>query len=155
MPRRRTCGLVTLVGACFAPCGRARVCPTLGFTVYWSRPRKPAMVSAFAFDSTITSGLATGESYGSWSGVVGSAVQCGRRGGAVGVSAPESGVAGGLCQLRVVPEGDRVGRLSCAVVAVVHLLSSILALSLDPKEILNDLSPYGEIGLILIIFAET
>jgi len=48
-----------------------------------------------------------------------------------------------------------VGRLSCAVVAVVHLLSSILALSLDPKEILNDLSPYGEIGLILIIFAET
>ena len=39
--------------------------------------------------------------------------------------------------------------------AVVHLLSSILALSLDPKEILNDLSPYGEIGLILIIFAET
>jgi membrane-associated protein len=40
-------------------------------------------------------------------------------------------------------------------VAVVHLLSTILALSLDPKEILNDLSPYGEIGLILIIFAET
>ena len=36
-----------------------------------------------------------------------------------------------------------------------HLLSTILALSLDPKEILNDLSPYGEIGLILIIFAET
>ena len=48
-----------------------------------------------------------------------------------------------------------MGRLSCAVVAVVHLLSSILALSLDPKEILNDMSPYGEIGLILIIFAET
>ena len=44
------------------------------------------------------------------------------------------------------------GRLSCAVV---HLLSTILALSLDPKEILNDLSPYGEIGLMLIIFAET
>ena len=39
--------------------------------------------------------------------------------------------------------------------AVVHLLSTILALSLDPKEILNDLSPYGEIGLMLIIFAET
>jgi membrane-associated protein len=37
----------------------------------------------------------------------------------------------------------------------VHLLSTILALSLDPKEILNDLSPYGEIGLMLIIFAET
>ena len=36
-----------------------------------------------------------------------------------------------------------------------HLLSTILALSLDPKEILNDLSPYGEIGLMLIIFAET
>ena len=31
----------------------------------------------------------------------------------------------------------------------------VLALSLDPKEILNSLSPYGEIGLILIIFAET
>ena len=37
----------------------------------------------------------------------------------------------------------------------VHLLSTISALSLDPKEILNDLSPYGEIGLMLIIFAET
>jgi membrane-associated protein len=37
----------------------------------------------------------------------------------------------------------------------VHLLSTILALSLDPKEILNDLSPYGEIGLMLIVFAET
>lgn len=36
-----------------------------------------------------------------------------------------------------------------------HLLSTILALSLDPKEILSDLSPYAEIGLILIIFAET
>ena len=33
-----------------------------------------------------------------------------------------------------------------------HLL---LALSLDPKEILNSLHPYGEIGLILIVFAET
>src|ERR1700750_689894 len=43
-------------------------------------------------------------------------------------------------------------RLSCAIV---HLLSTILALSLDPKTILNDLSPYGEIGLMLIIFAET
>jgi membrane-associated protein len=30
-----------------------------------------------------------------------------------------------------------------------------LALSLDPKTILSDMSPYGEIGLILIIFAET
>ena len=48
--------------------------------------------------------------------------------------------------------GSGEGRLSCAVV---HLLSTILALSLDPKEILNDLSPYGEIGLMLIIFAET
>jgi membrane-associated protein len=37
----------------------------------------------------------------------------------------------------------------------VHLLSTILALSLNPKEILSSLSPYGEIGLILIIFAET
>ncbi len=36
-----------------------------------------------------------------------------------------------------------------------HLLSTILALSLDPKTILSDLSPYGEIGLMLIIFAET
>ena len=110
------------------------------------------MVSAFAFDSTITSGFATG---GSCRSLVGVAVQCGRRGGTEGVSAPESGVASGPCQLRVVPGGDRSGRLSCAVVAVVHLLSSILALSLDPKEILNDLSPYGEIGLMLIIFAET
>lgn len=33
-----------------------------------------------------------------------------------------------------------------------HLL---LALSLAPKEILNSLHPYGEIGLILIVFAET
>ena len=32
---------------------------------------------------------------------------------------------------------------------------SVLALSLDPKQIFDSLSPYGEIGLILIIFAET
>jgi len=37
----------------------------------------------------------------------------------------------------------------------VHVLSAIVALSLDPKDILNSLSPYGEIGLMLIIFAET
>jgi membrane-associated protein len=30
-----------------------------------------------------------------------------------------------------------------------------LALSLDPKSILDSLSPYGEIGLMLIVFAET
>ena len=30
-----------------------------------------------------------------------------------------------------------------------------LALSLDPKSILDSLSPYGEIGLMLILFAET
>jgi membrane-associated protein len=30
-----------------------------------------------------------------------------------------------------------------------------LALTLDPKSILDSLSPYGEIGLMLIIFAET
>jgi membrane-associated protein len=35
------------------------------------------------------------------------------------------------------------------------VLALTLALSLDPKTILSDLSPYGEIGLILIIFAET
>lgn len=40
-------------------------------------------------------------------------------------------------------------RLTCPFVR------SLLALSLDPKEILDSLSPYGEIGLILIIFAET
>ena len=34
-------------------------------------------------------------------------------------------------------------------------LAVILALSLDPKAILDSLSPYGEIGLMLIIFAET
>ena len=43
----------------------------------------------------------------------------------------------------------RRGRLSCASVL------SVLALSLDPKQIFDSLSPYGEIGLILIIFAET
>ena len=36
-----------------------------------------------------------------------------------------------------------------------HTLSAVLALSTNPKDILNSLSPYGEIGLILIIFAET
>ena len=36
-----------------------------------------------------------------------------------------------------------------------HALSTILALSLSPKDLLDSLSPYGEIGLILIIFAET
>ena len=34
-------------------------------------------------------------------------------------------------------------------------LAVMLALSLDPKAILDSLSPYGEIGLMLIIFAET
>ena len=34
-------------------------------------------------------------------------------------------------------------------------LAVTLALSLDPKAILDSLSPYGEIGLMLIIFAET
>jgi membrane-associated protein len=57
-----------------------------------------------------------------------------------------------LLSTRSGPGKAGVGRLSCAVV---HLLSTILALSLDPKTILNDLSPYGEIGLMLIIFAET
>jgi membrane-associated protein len=41
--------------------------------------------------------------------------------------------------------------LSCASVSS----ALTLALSLDPKTILSDLSPYGEIGLILMIFAET
>jgi len=36
-----------------------------------------------------------------------------------------------------------------------HALSTVLALSLNPKDILDSLSPYGEIGLMLIIFAET
>ena len=126
------------------------MCPTLGFTVYWSRPRKPAMVSALAFDSTITSGLATWCGPRGWGGTRPTSVvgeggrEAYRRRRVVRRSRP--------CQLRVVPGGGGSGRLSCAVV---HLLSTILALSLDPKEILNDLSPYGEIGLILIIFAET
>ena len=59
----------------------------------------------------------------------------------------------GRCQLRVVPEAARGGpsilRASCTC------SRPFLALSLDPKEILDDLSPYGEIGLMLIIFAET
>ena len=65
--------------------------------------------------------------------------------------------AGQWCEERPLSTPDVPGvrgsrRLSCAVV---HLLSTILALSLDPKEILNDLSPYGELGLMLIVFAET
>jgi len=36
-----------------------------------------------------------------------------------------------------------------------HLASTVLALSLDPKDMLNSLSPFGEIGLMFIIFAET
>ncbi len=34
-------------------------------------------------------------------------------------------------------------------------MRTLLALSLDPKHILNSLHPYGELGLIAIIFAET
>src|SRR5438309_1946062 len=34
-------------------------------------------------------------------------------------------------------------------------LAVTLALSLDPKSMLESLSPYGEIGLMLIIFSET
>jgi membrane-associated protein len=52
------------------------------------------------------------------------------------------------CQLSEVRKGQR-GRLSCGSVL------SVLALSLDPKQIFDSLSPYGEIGLMLIIFAET
>jgi membrane-associated protein len=37
----------------------------------------------------------------------------------------------------------------------VPLLFSVLALVPSPKEIIDSLSPYGEIGVILIIFAET
>src|SRR3954452_4655998 len=55
---------------------------------------------------------------------------------------------GGRCQLGEVRKGHR-GRLSCGPVL------SVLALSLDPKQIFDSLSPYGEIGLMLIIFAET
>jgi membrane-associated protein len=36
-----------------------------------------------------------------------------------------------------------------------HALSTILALSLNPRDILDSLSPYGEVGLMAIIFAET
>src|SRR5262245_9295960 len=59
MPRRRTSLLVTLFGTSPAFWGRSRMCPTLAFTTYWSRPRKPSIVFALAFDSTMTSGLAT------------------------------------------------------------------------------------------------
>ena len=111
------------------------------------------MVFAFAPDSTITSGLATCRSYGpsaDGAGCEPSSVVGGRGRGAYRRRTVVR--RSGRCQLRRVPEGGAGRRLSCAVV---HLLSTILALSLDPKEILNDLSPYGEIGLMLIIFAET
>ena len=109
------------------------------------------MVLAFALDSTMTSGFATciprvlrgwgGAGRPVWSaGGVGSRIGAGECRDEWPRSTPGVQWSAGS------------GRLSCAVV---HLLSTILALSLDPKEILNDLSPYGEIGLMLIIFAET
>ena len=35
------------------------------------------------------------------------------------------------------------------------MISTLLGLSLDPRDLLNSLSPYGEIGVMLIVFAET
>jgi membrane-associated protein len=60
---------------------------------------------------------------------------------------------GAACQ----PSGvaDPVAKERAVYPRPVHTLSAILALSTDPKELLDSLSPYGEIGLMLIIFAET
>ena len=46
-------------------------------------------------------------------------------------------------------------RLICAAVTLLLGLLPSLALIPSPKDIIDSLSPYGEIGLILIIFAET
>ena len=56
---------------------------------------------------------------------------------------------GRRCQL------DEVRTRCARVVYPAAAVLSVLALSLDPKQIFDSLSPYGEIGLILIVFAET
>ena len=82
------------------------------------------------------------------------APQCGRRSAWEGVSASDSDAADvplstrGRCQER--PGPAVYPAPSCTV-----LSTHCSALSLDPKEILDDLSPYGTIGLMLIIFAES
>ena len=71
-------------------------------------------------------------------------------------------LAGGIVRRRVVPRTGRPCQLRHgpeagrgAVYPAPSAVLSVLALSLDPKQIFDSLSPYGEIGLILIIFAET
>src|SRR5262245_47803144 len=119
------------------------------------------MVSAFAPDSTITRGLATSSLFVLSAS---SPERVRRATGRPGPGArpvlypdpPRTGHRGGeSCHgfgVRVNSERSPPTRprLSCAPVGLLTL-----ALSLDPKAILSDLSPYGEIGLILIIFAET
>jgi membrane-associated protein len=46
-------------------------------------------------------------------------------------------------------------RRSCCHVRCAAVLHTVLALSLDPRDLLDSLSPYGEIGLAAIVFAET
>jgi len=54
------------------------------------------------------------------------------------------------CQHRDDCTGASPCALWCAAV-----LAAVLALSLDPRDLIHSLSPYGEIGLMLIVFAET
>ena len=113
------------------------------------------MVFAFAPDSTITSGFATccvlRSLRSGWCGDASRPVWSARR-GQEAYRRRTVVRRSGRCQLRTFRRRQRVGVYpapSCTC------SRRILALSLDPKEILSDLSPYGEIGLILIIFAET
>ena len=109
------------------------------------------MVFAFAGDSTITSGLATTSSR-LWQLVLERAARRGQSG-------PHGPLTDGHPGAHVVPRqrpavSNRAARSRCRS-APCCTCSVLLGISLDPKEIIDSLSPYGEIGLWLIIFAET
>ena len=119
------------------------------------------MVLAFACDSTITSGLATliptsvfglRPAIGRWMRIDG-AIQSGRSEPPPEASRAREWCHGPAvaCQLRDGPERAPEARLSCGR-AVLSRTGAQPRPEGDPR---LDLSPYGEIGLMLIIFAET
>src|SRR5690242_8307318 len=141
------------------------MCPLLAFTVYSPRPRKPSMVRAFAGDSTITSGFATlpslpdprRRSFGPFPSRLEGKRICRvlrPRGCERLIRGPTGAPFGPRCC------HGRQGRVKTAVHRTLRSLAYaapvVLGLSItDPKSIFDSLSPYGEIGLWLIVFAET
>src|SRR5205809_5114414 len=107
------------------------------------------MVSALAFDSTMTNGFGT-VLPNSFPSLSSRTRRTAPRGVVESCPAPPAGSASGGA-LRA----TRGRRVSTGTGNARVYPAPVLALSLDPKSLLDSLHPYGEIGLILIIFAET